>query len=141
MKGHEGVLFRLQQKTSGKECCSLADVEREMQFDKLMEAYQNDILRLCYGMLDNMTDAEDALQDTFVKVWKSMHRYQGKNSSSVYTWIYRIAINTCKDYLRLRYSTVLNFRCTSIHHECCGFISHMNNPCDRRIMERLADAY
>ena len=81
----------------------MADEEREMQFDKLMEAYQNDILRLCYGMLNNMTDAEDALQDTFVKVWKSMHRYQGKNSSSVYTWIYRIAINTCKDYLRLRY--------------------------------------
>ncbi len=53
-------------------------------------------------MLDNMTDAEDALQDTFVKVWKSMHRYHGKNSSSIYTWIYRIAINTCKDYLRLR---------------------------------------
>lgn len=79
----------------------MADEEREMQFDKLMEAYQNDILRLCYGMLNNMTDAEDALQDTFVKVWKSMHRYQGKNSSSVYTWIYRIAINTCKDYLRL----------------------------------------
>ena len=72
----------------------MADEEREMQFDKLMEAYQNDILRLCYGMLDNMTDAEDALQDTFVKVWKSMHRYQGKNSSSIYTWIYRIAINT-----------------------------------------------
>ena len=54
-----------------------------MQFDKLMEAYQNDILRLCYGMLNNITDAEDALQDTFVKVWKSMHRYQGKNSSSL----------------------------------------------------------
>ena len=72
MKGHEDVLYRLQQKTSGKECCSLADEEREMQFDKLMEAYQNDILRLCYGMLNNMTDAEDALQDTFVKVWKSI---------------------------------------------------------------------
>ena len=51
----------------------MADEEREMQFDKLMEAYQNDVLRLCYGMLSNMTDAEDALQDTFVKVWKSMH--------------------------------------------------------------------
>ena len=44
----------------------MADDEREMQFDKLMEAYQNDILRLCYGMLNNMTDAEDALQDTLL---------------------------------------------------------------------------
>ena len=58
----------------------MADDEREMQFDKLMEAYQNDILRLCYGMLNNMTDAEDALQDTFVKVWKSVYRYQGKTA-------------------------------------------------------------
>ena len=55
-------------------------------------------------MLDNMTDAEDALQDTFVKVWKSMHRYQGKNSSSVYMKL-SISVDTFYSRIRSKYAS------------------------------------
>lgn len=62
--------------------------------------YSNDVLRTCYVMLADRALAEDAMQDTFLKVWRGMSRYDGRNDASPKTWIMRIAINTCKDYRR-----------------------------------------
>ena len=44
-----------------------------------------------------MALAEDALQETFIKVWRSMDRFEGRGGASVRTWIIRNAINTCKN--------------------------------------------
>ena len=74
--------------------------ERSALLEKWMQAYEDTVLRLCVLYLNDTVLAEDALQDTFLKVWRGMHRFQARDGSSVRTWITRIAINTCKDYRR-----------------------------------------
>ena len=69
-----------------------------MAFQKLVERYQRKIFGLCYGMVRNPDDAMDLVQETFVKVFKNLERFEGQ--SSFYTWTYRIATNVCIDYLR-----------------------------------------
>lgn len=74
---------------------------REARFEQWLYEYQDAVLRMAYLYLADRNLAEDALQDTFLKVWNNMHRFEARNDSSVKTWIMRIAINTCKDYKRL----------------------------------------
>ena len=64
------------------------------------DAYGPDILRYCFMMLGNRTDAEDATQETFLKAWRNIGRYEARNGCSPKSWIIRIAGNTCRDYLR-----------------------------------------
>ena len=64
------------------------------------DAYGTDILRYCFMMLGNRTDAEDATQETFLKAWRNIGRYEARNGCSPKSWIIRIAGNTCRDYLR-----------------------------------------
>ena len=71
---------------------------RRQRLEAWIEEYGDAVLRTCYIYLADRALAEDALQDTFLKVWRSMDRFEGRNGSSVKTWIIRIAINTCKNY-------------------------------------------
>lgn len=75
----------------------MADTAR---FESWMRAYENDILRLCYVILGERTAAEDALQETFLKVWRGMDRFERRGGCTERTWITRIAINTCRDVRR-----------------------------------------
>jgi RNA polymerase sigma-70 factor, ECF subfamily len=54
----------------------------------------------CYRMLGSVQDAEDALQDALLRAWRGLPRFQGR--SSVRSWLYRIATNTCLDALGRR---------------------------------------
>ena len=78
----------------------MAPEQKEAQFEAWMRAYEDAVLRLCVLYLNDLSLAEDALQDTFLKAWRGMQRFQALGGSSVKTWIMRIAINTCKDYRR-----------------------------------------
>ena len=64
------------------------------------DAYGTEILRYCFLMLGNQTDAEDATQETFLKAWRSIGSFEARNGCSPRTWIIRIAGNTCRDYLK-----------------------------------------
>ena len=64
----------------------------------LVERYQLPLLRLCFAYLHDEEMAKDAVQDTFIKVYRSMADF--KNQASEQTWLYRIAINVCKDMRR-----------------------------------------
>lgn len=72
-------------------------MSREEIFEGWMHLYEHDVLRTCLVFLTDRGLAEDALQETFLKVWRSMERYEGRNQATVKTWILTIAINTCRD--------------------------------------------
>ncbi|OZV10401.1 hypothetical protein CIW83_20415 [Tissierella sp. P1] len=72
----------------------------EEAYIKLLDIYGNRLLKTCYLILKNEKDAEDIVQDTFLRVFNQIDNYNG--NSSLYTWIYRIALNLCKDKIKSR---------------------------------------
>jgi RNA polymerase sigma factor (sigma-70 family) len=69
-------------------------------YDELVRRYQTRIYSLAYNMTSNKEDAEDMVQDVFVKAYSSLKNFRG--TSSFYTWIYRIAINRTINFLKKR---------------------------------------
>lgn len=67
-------------------------------FRELMERYQNKVFSIIYGILRNQNDAEDISQQVFTKVYFSIGNFDAR--SSLLTWIYKITVNECYDYLR-----------------------------------------
>lgn len=65
---------------------------------RMMKEYGNQILRICYIYLRDYKLSEDAMQDTFIKVYKNYHTFIGESDEK--TWITSIAINVCRDYCR-----------------------------------------
>jgi RNA polymerase sigma-70 factor (ECF subfamily) len=65
-------------------------------FGEIVLRYQDKIFNLCRHMLGNAADAEDAAQDVFLKAYQALPKFQPE--ASLYTWLYRIATNTCIDY-------------------------------------------
>lgn len=81
----------------------LAEVlETEALIDEMMNNYGQEILQLVYSYVNNKEVAEDLTQDIFVKCYRSIYTYKGK--SKLRTWLWRIAINHCKDYLKSWYN-------------------------------------
>ena len=69
-------------------------------FDQLMREYSPELYNFILRIVSNTEDAQDILQDTFVRVWEKSHQFKGK--SSVKTWIFRIAINLSYTHLKKR---------------------------------------
>ena len=69
-------------------------------FDQIVREYSPGLNNFILRMVSNVEDAQDILQDTFVKVWEKSHQFKGR--SSLKTWIYRIAINLCYSHLKRR---------------------------------------
>jgi RNA polymerase sigma-70 factor (ECF subfamily) len=67
-------------------------------FESLFKEYHQKVYAIAYNILGNESDAMDAAQEVFIKVYKSLKKFKG--NSSIMTWIYRITINVCHDELR-----------------------------------------
>ncbi|MEJ2487608.1 MAG: sigma-70 family RNA polymerase sigma factor [Anaerolineales bacterium] len=72
----------------------------DVAFSRLVEAYQRPVYNLCYRMLGNARDAEDAAQETFIRAYKAINRYDPNRKFS--TWLLSIASNYCIDQHRRR---------------------------------------
>jgi RNA polymerase sigma-70 factor (ECF subfamily) len=76
------------------------------EFARLVEIYSSRIYRLAMKMLQNQQDAEDILQETFLKAYKALPQFEGRSSLS--TWLYRIATNEALMFLRRKYPDQLS---------------------------------
>lgn len=70
----------------------------ELAFREIVERYQAKVFSIIYGILRNRNDAEDIAQQVFAKVYFSCKNFDFR--SSLLTWIYKITVNECYDYLR-----------------------------------------
>ncbi|RSD28700.1 sigma-70 family RNA polymerase sigma factor [Mesobacillus subterraneus] len=79
------------------------DIENaEELMDEIMNTYGQEILQLAFSYVKNKEIADDLTQEIFVKCYKSLHTYQGK--AKFRTWLWRIASNHCRDYLKSWYN-------------------------------------
>ena len=69
-------------------------------YDVLVRRYQGKVYALAYNMTGNKEDAEDRVQDVFIKAFQSVRNFKGQ--SSFYTWLYRIAVNRTINFLKTR---------------------------------------
>jgi RNA polymerase sigma-70 factor (ECF subfamily) len=78
---------------------------RADSFEELVGPYRAELHAHCYRMLGSVHDAEDALQDALLRAWRALPRFEGR--SSLRSWLYRIATNSCLRLIERRPKRVL----------------------------------
>jgi RNA polymerase sigma-70 factor (ECF subfamily) len=88
-----------------RELLAAARTKDEGAYERLVEPYRRELHAHCYRMTGSVHDADDALQDALLRAWRSLERFEGR--SSMRSWLYRIATNTCLDLIGRRPKRVL----------------------------------
>ena len=85
-------------KTDEAELVRRVQAGDESAFKDVVDRFQSKVFSIIYGILRNRNDAEDIAQQVFAKIYFSIHSFDFR--SSLLTWIYKITVNECYDYLR-----------------------------------------
>ena len=85
----------------------LTDPRQQPAFAALVERHRGELQVHCYRMLGSLEDAEDLVQETFLRAWRSRERFGAGGRFSFRAWLYRIATNACLDVLRTRSRRVM----------------------------------
>ncbi len=94
-------------------------------FEQIVETYKNQLFSFLLKMTFSRHDAEDILQEVFIRVYNNLYKYNERWMFS--TWIYRIAINTCKSHMKRK----KRFTAVPINDEMPAWPGiNMNNPED-----------
>jgi RNA polymerase sigma-70 factor, ECF subfamily len=101
-KGRKRVIFL--QKNQNE---AFPDTSRDLILEKAMREYGNDVYYIVYSYVKDHCLAEDLTQEVFVKFYNKMDTF--REESSLKTWIVRMAINHCKDYLRRWDTRMISF--------------------------------
>jgi RNA polymerase sigma factor (sigma-70 family) len=72
----------------------------EAAFERLVEPHRRELHAHCYRMLGSLHDTEEAMQEAMLRVWRNLDRFEGR--SSLRSWLYKIATNTCLDAISRR---------------------------------------
>src|SRR3954469_13310567 len=91
--------------TSSTDLLDAARNGDETAFAKLIDPFRGELHAHCYRMLGSVHDAEDALQETLLRAWRALARFEG--GSSLRSWLYTIATNTCLNAIERRPKRVL----------------------------------
>jgi RNA polymerase sigma-70 factor (ECF subfamily) len=102
-------------------------------FEALVRKYQDRVYNLCRYMLRDPQNAQDAAQDIFLKAYGALKDF--RPGASLYTWLYRIAVNTCLDYTRKSRREVIRSESLSEEH-----ISDAPSPEQRYTSKEITEA-
>lgn len=107
---------------------------REDAYKQLVEEYGDRLLRTCCLILRDRGEAEDVVQETFVKVFRKVEDFRGE--SGLYTWIYTIALNLSRDRLKKNtdFSIFENEQIDNIDTEI-----HLEKAIDREVLRKELD--
>ena len=92
------------------ENAAVPGVIRKERLEKWIADYSDAIFRTCFVYLRDRQQAEDAMQDTFLKAWKHMEQLEREQALGEKSWLMRIAINTCHDYHRSKWFRHVDMR-------------------------------
>jgi RNA polymerase sigma-70 factor (ECF subfamily) len=84
----------------------------EKAFDELFEKYQGSLYSICYRFSRNDADARDLTQEVFIKIYNNLKKFNEK--SKFFTWVHRIAVNTCISFKRKEHNIQPNYSSASI---------------------------
>jgi RNA polymerase sigma-70 factor (ECF subfamily) len=98
-------------------------------FDELVRRHSVKIHDLCYKVLRNYDDASDMAQETFIKAYRKIKKFDGRSQFS--TWLYRIAVNNCLNYLKKQRPT------EEIYEEMMG--GSKDDPVERYRSKKLKE--
>src|ERR1700722_17447366 len=133
------VMGRTGAKTREENLVRRVKARDEIAFREMVDQYQSKVFSIIYGILRNRNDAEDIAQQVFAKIYFSIQSFDFR--SSLLTWIYRITVNECYDYLRKRRArrVVYESDFSAEEAQCLETAESVVDPAarvDRQLLER-----
>lgn len=113
------------------------------ELDEALDRYRVELTGYCYRMLGSSFDAEDAVQDTYIRAWRSFEKFEGR--SSLRSWLYRIATNVCLDLLSAGNKRARPMDLTAPQHQASAVLNErpevtwLEPVPDGRVLPQTAD--